>query len=124
MEENTKITPSEAQGQEEGRPEVEEDGACRPPPAHKPSGQPHPGPQIPSLPPARSLPAALDVALLTLVGKASPPPFLWLQGSLLCVPSLWSQFFTQDPEGAFQAPWFPVPASFEVDGPRHQAPLL
>lgn len=90
---------------------MEEDRACRPSPAHKPSGQPHPAPQVPSLPPTPSLPAALEVVLLALVGKASSPLFLWLQGSLLCAPSLWSQFFTQDPEGAFQAAWFHVPSS-------------
>ena len=106
---------------EEGRPEVEEDRACRPPPAHEPLGQPHPAPQMPSLPPARSLPAALEVALLALVGKASPPPILWLQGSLLCAPSLWSQFFTPDRREPSRLPGFmSLPHSrWMVPGTKH-----
>lgn len=70
-----------------------------PPPAHEPSGQPHPAPQITFLPPAHSLPAALEVALSNTRRKGIPTPLFSGCRGPHCVPAnLRSQFFTQDPE--------------------------
>ena len=118
MEENTKITPSEARGREATGGRRQGLQASASPRAF--------GAAPPSAPnalsaTARSLPAALEVALLAPVGKASPPPILWLQGSLLCAPSLWSQVFTQDQREPSRLPGFmSLPHSrWTVPGTKH-----
>lgn len=76
-------------------------------PAYEPSGQPHRAPQIPSLPPAHSLPAALEAALSNTHRKGIPTPLFSGCRGPCCVPassSLRTQRKPSRPSGFLSLP--------------------